>query len=90
MQVEINCYCEGRVATPYCERTFNFKIMNGTSVVYDEANPLVDADCVTGFESAVSDETVDILNTWFVGGFVAYFYNMFMAIMEQLGIARFL
>lgn len=90
MQVEINACCEGRVLTPYCEKTFNFKIMNGESVTYDETEPFVKSDYVIGFEDRVDEDTVQKLNSWLVGDFVAYFYNMFMALMNELGISRFL
>lgn len=89
LQVEITYNCENRISTFYGERTFNFKIANGEPLVYNTEVPTVPSDYVIGFESTVGSDTVDTLNGLFLSDFVAYFYNMFIAIMRQIGLGMF-
>ena len=64
--------------------------MNGPSVSYDEEKPFVEADYVIGFENIVDKDTNEILVNTGVAGIVSFFYEWFMALLDQLGIGLLL
>ncbi len=90
MQVKVNYEMVDNVTSLIGERVCKFKIMNGASAVYDEENPFVDADLVTGFEKAVGEDTNQILVNTGVAGIVSFLYEWFMALLDQIGIGMFL
>lgn len=48
-------------ATPLGERLFNFTVMNGEAVEYDESKPLVSADLVSDFNKLLDKDSDNIL-----------------------------
>lgn len=90
MQVNIDYYCDGRILTPNGSRTFNFTVMNGEPVVYDETEPFVPADFTSRFETALGEDTVDTLTGLGLVTFIKFFYDWFMAIMDAFGLSRYL
>ena len=72
------------------EKVYSFKVMNGTPAEYNKEEPFVEADYVIGFESVVDDDVNGILVNTGVAGLVSFIYDWFMALMNQLGIGRFL
>lgn len=89
MQIEVDYYCEGRTLTPNGTRTFNFMVMNGEAVEYDEECPYIPADYSIGFDSVISDDVNDGLKLFGVGNVVEFVYNWIMALLDQLSITLF-
>lgn len=50
-------YCLVGSKTPIGERRFNFTVMNGDPVAYDESNPIVDADVTQGIDNVMGENT---------------------------------
>lgn len=90
MQVKVNYEMIDNATSPIGERICKFKIMNGASVVYDESEPFTDADLATGFEKEVDENTSEILVNTGVMSIVSFFYEWFMSLLQQLGIAGYL
>ena len=90
MQVKVNYEMEDNTTALIGEKVYSFKVMNGTSAEYNEEEPFVAADYVIGFESVVDDNVNGILVNTGVAGLVSFIYDWFMALMNQLGIGRFL
>ncbi len=90
VQVKVNYEMENNTTALIGEKVYSFKVMNGAPVEYNEDLPFVEADYVIGFESAVDDNVNDILVNTGVAGLVSFIYDWFMALMNQLGIGRFL
>lgn len=89
MQVKVNYEMIGNTTSPIGERICKFKIMNGSSVAYDENNPFTEADMVTDFEELVGEDTNEILVNTGVAGLISFIYEWLVALLEQLGVASF-
>lgn len=62
--------------TPIGERVFDFTVMNGEAVEYDEENPFTDADFPQRIESVLDEEILGILDQYGVKGIVSTVYNI--------------
>ncbi len=75
--------------TPIGGRTFDFTLMNGDAVIYDESNPYVDADASFRFDFVVDEDVKNILTKNFVENLLSFIYNAVVKvigfIMETIG-----
>lgn len=62
--------------TPIGERTFDFTIMNGEAVEFDEENPTVKADNAQEIDGVLDEEVTDILTKYGVKGIVSTVFTM--------------
>ena len=90
VQVKVNYEMQNNTTSPIGEKIFGFKLDNGTPVEYDANNPYTAADYVIGFENVVDDNVNDILISTGVAEIVSFIYDWFIALMNQLGVGRFL
>ena len=90
VQAKVNYETSDNITSMIGEKVYSFKVMNGESVVYDEVTPYVDADYVIGFESRVDEDVNDIFIKTGVAGIISFIYDWFMALLDQLGIGKFL
>ncbi len=86
MQVQVNYEMVGNTTALIGEKRVNFKIMNGTPVDYDEANPYVNADYVMAYDELVPDDTKEILTNLGLSAFVSYIIDFILSLINQLGI----
>lgn len=90
VQVKVNYEMENNTTSPIGEKVFGFKLNNGTPIEYDVDNPFAAADYVIGFENVVDDNVNDILINTGVAEIVSFIYDWLIAILDQLGVGRFL
>lgn len=90
VQVKVSYQMEGNTTSLIGDKLFNFKIMNGPTVSYDEENPYVDSDYVFGYENYVSDEAGEILTNLGLSAFVRYIFEMLLSLMTEFGFDVFL
>jgi hypothetical protein len=90
VQAKVNYETSDNATSLIGEKVFNFKLMNGASVVYDNETPFVEADYVIGFEGMVDSDTNEILVNTGVSGLVSFLYNWFVSLLKQLGVGSFL
>ena len=90
IQAKVNYETKDNTTSMIGEKVYSFKVMNGAPVTYDEQTPFVGADYIIGFEGAVDSDTNNVLINTGVAGIVSFFYDWFMALLNQLGIGRFL
>lgn len=90
IQAKVNYETKDNTTSMIGEKLYSFKVMNGAPVAYDEQTPFVDADYVIGFESKIDADTNNTLINTGVAGLVSFIYDWFMALMNQLGIGKFL
>lgn len=64
------------------ERTFEFTLMNGEAVAYDNENPYVAADPVPGIDSVLEEDEKDILEQYGVKGIAGTIYNIVMTVVN--------
>ncbi|MCM1544348.1 MAG: hypothetical protein NC110_03530 [Ruminococcus sp.] len=62
--------------TPLGERLFNFTLMNGEAVPYDEGKPFVDANYTSNFNDLPSKDVSDTLNKVGITSFFEMIYNI--------------
>lgn len=62
--------------TPIGERTFDFTIMNGDPVEYDEENPFVKSTYADKIEDYLEDDVLDILEKYGVKGIVSKVFTV--------------
>ncbi len=85
VQVKVNYGMEGNTTALMGEKTLNFKTANGTAVVYDEANPYVDADYATGYYDVIPDDANDILTNLGLSAFVRYIIEILLNLLREFG-----
>ncbi len=90
IQAKVNYETKDNTTSMIGEKLYSFKVMNGAPVTYDEQTPFVDADYVIGFENYVDKDTNDVLVNTGVAGLVSFLFDWFMALMNQIGIGKFL
>ena len=90
VQAKVNYETPANTTSMIGEKVYSFKVMNGPSVVYDEQTPFVDADYIIGFENRVDADVNDILINTGVAGIVSFIFDWFMALMNQIGVGKFL
>ena len=90
IQAKVNYETKDNTTSMIGEKVYSFKVMNGVPVTYDEQTPFVGADYIIGFEGVVDSDTNNVLINTGVAGIVSFFYDWFMALLNQLGIGRFL
>ena len=90
MQVEVKYELEGNTLSPIGSKLFNFKIMNGDSVVYNEEEPFVDSDYAMGFDSFIPEDTSNILANLGLSNLVSFIFDLFFSLLSQLGLGSFL
>ncbi len=86
MQVQVNYRMVDNPTALIGEKRVNFKIMNGTSVAYDDTEPYVDADYVMPYDELLPDDTKDVLTNLGLGAFISYIIDFFFSLVNQLGI----
>ncbi len=86
MQVQVNYEMVGNTTALIGEKRVNFKIMNGTSVEYNEEQPYVDADYVMTYDELVPDDAKDILAKLGLSAFISYIIDFFLSLLDQLGV----
>ncbi len=70
--------------TPLGERIFDFTLMNGENVVFDESTPLVSASFVGDFDSLLDEESNNILNQTGSKSFFEMLYNVVYPIVKWI------
>lgn len=90
VQAKVNYETTENTTSVIGEKVYSFKVMNGESVEYNDQTPFVDVDYAIGFEGVVDSDTNNVLINTGVAGIVSFFYDWFMALLNQLGIGRFL
>lgn len=68
--------------TPIGDRTFDFTIMNGDPVEFDEENPMVKADYEQKIDEVLDDDVTDTLSKYGVKGIVSVVFNMVYKILS--------
>lgn len=68
--------------TPIGERVFDFTIMNGEPVEYDEENPFTDADFPQRIDSVIDEEVSEMLEQYGVKGIVSTVYNVIYKLID--------
>lgn len=68
--------------TPIGDRTFDFTIMNGEAVEYDEENPTVAADYTQKIDEVLDEDVTDILEKYGVKGIVSVVFTMVYKVIE--------
>lgn len=68
--------------TPIGERTFDFTIMNGEAVEYDEENPLTAADNAQRIDEVLDDHVTDTLEKYGVKGIVSVVFTVVYRVIE--------
>ncbi len=63
MQVEVKYEMPDNITSLLGSKRFNFKILNGEPVQYDDANPYVAADYALGYDEFMPEETAGILES---------------------------
>lgn len=81
---EINVTYFISTVTPIGERSFDFTIMNGDPVEYDEANPTVKADYPQKIDEILDEDVRDTLQKYGVKGIVSMVINMVYKIIEAI------
>ena len=89
MQVEIKYEMEGNTTALLGSKRLNFKIMNGESVEYNEAQPYVEADYAIGYDEFMPEDTADILTNLGLSHFVSFIFDLFYALINQFGLGSF-
>ncbi|MGN1194331.1 MAG: hypothetical protein ACI4SB_02505, partial [Acutalibacteraceae bacterium] len=64
-------------ATPIGERSFDFTVMNGEKVAYDESNPYVTADIDGNLDSVLDDTHNNIFTNTGIKPFISIIFNIF-------------
>lgn len=75
--VEVSVTYLNNKVVPVCERTFDFTIMNGENVKYDQSNPLVMADYPKNIDNILPARVNDILSKLGLKGMASNFINVF-------------
>lgn len=90
MQMEVKYEMEGNTTALIGSKRFNFKVLNGTPVVYNDAEPYVDADYAIGYDSVIPEETVDVLTNLGLSNIVSFIFDLFYALLNQMGLGSFI
>lgn len=90
MQVEVKYELVGNTTALIGSKRFNYKIMNGDSIVYDENTPFVEADYTMGYDSFIPEDTSNILTNLGLSHIVSYIFDLFFSLLNQLGLGSFL
>ena len=85
VQVQVKYELVGNTTAPIGEKTFNFKLLNGESVEYNESAPYVEADYAMGYDALVSEKTDNILTKMGVSSFISYLVDMILSFFKQFG-----
>lgn len=85
VQVQVKYELVGNTTAPIGEKTFNFKLLNGESVEYNESDPYVEADYAMGYDALVSEKTDNILTKMGVSSFISYLVDMILSFFKQFG-----
>ena len=76
--------------TPIGQRSFDFVLMNGEMIVYDEENPFVAESYDNGMEDVIGSDTVEILEKFGVSSLVSIVFEIVMKIYNLInGIVEF-
>lgn len=75
--VELSVTYLNNKVIPVCERTFDFTIMNGENVKYDEATPLVAADYPKNIDNVLPSSVNAVLAKLGLKGIASNFLNVF-------------
>ncbi|MBE6774894.1 MAG: hypothetical protein E7543_01740 [Ruminococcaceae bacterium] len=68
--------------TPIGGRTFDFTVMNGEAVAYDESTPYVNADAAFRFDIVFDEDVKDLISKNFVENLLSFIYNTVVKIMS--------
>ncbi|MBR0536159.1 MAG: alpha/beta fold hydrolase [Clostridia bacterium] len=90
MQVEIKYELVGNTLASIGSKRFNFKIMNGEAVEYNEAQPFVDADFAMGYDQFMPEDTSNILTNIGLSNFVSFIFDLIYSLMLQFGLGSFI
>lgn len=90
IQLQIDYYTEGNKVTPTGKRVFDFTVMNGERADYNFDEPFVDSEYTAPADKILGDNATDALKKHGVYDLVTFFVDLFMAIMEMLGVVRYL
>jgi hypothetical protein len=88
--VEIKYELVGNTLASIGSKRFNFKIMNGEAVEYDEAQPFVDADFAMGYDQFMPEDTSNILTNIGLSNFVSFIFDLIYSLMLQFGLGSFI
>ena len=86
MQVKVSYGMEGNTTALIGDKLFNFKIMNGPSISYDEEIPFVPADYAFGYEEYLPEDTNNILTNLGMASFLRFIFEWITSIMKELGL----
>ena len=86
MQVKVSYGMEGNTTALIGDKLFNFKIMNGPSISYDEEIPFVPADYAFGYEEYLPEDTNNILTNLGMSSFLRFIFEWITSIMKELGL----
>lgn len=89
MQVEVKYELVGNTLAPIGTKRFNFKVVNGDSVEYNEAQPFVDADYAIGYDEYMPEDTMHILTNLGLSNFVSFIFDLFISLINQMGLGSF-
>lgn len=90
IQLQIDYYTEGNKITPTGKRVLDFTVMNGERADYNLDEPFVDSEYAAPADGVLGDNATDALKKYGVYDLVTFFIDLFMAIMEKLGVVRYL
>lgn len=90
MQLEVKYELVGNTIAPIGTKRFSFKIMNGDSVQYNEAEPLVGADFAIGYDEYMPEDTMNILTSLGLSNFVSFIFDLFFSLINQMGLGSFI
>ncbi len=90
MQVEIKYELVGNTAAPIGSKRFNFKIMNGAPVEYNEDIPYRQADSAMGYDKYIPQDTAQILQNVGLSNIVSFVFDLFYSLLNQMGLGQFI
>lgn len=90
MQVEVKYEMEGNTTALIGSKRFNFKIINGDPVEYDESRAYVAADYAIGYDELMPEETADILKNLGLSHIVSFLFDLFYSLLNQMGLGSFI
>lgn len=90
LQVEVKYEMEGNTTALIGSKRFNFKIVNGEPVEYDESRPYVAADYAIGYDELMPEETADILKNLGLSHIVSFLFDLFYSLINQMGLGSFI
>ncbi len=79
---EVNVTYLMDTVTPVGERVFDFTVMNGDPVEYDESNPYTQADFDQRIDGVIDDDTNEVLQQYGVKKIVSMVYNMIYKLVD--------